>query len=175
MATTTLISLEEYLNTPFHPDVDYVDGELKERNTGSYEHSRLQILIGAWFVQNEKAWNVQGVIEQRTRTSQTNILIPDIALLPRGPQPRVIADPPLLAVEILSPDDRYSDLTVKIRKFLDWGVKSVWVIDPDNDADAPVGQVWTAPYACTTAGTLTVGGTPIHLDLAKVFADLKES
>ncbi len=86
MATTAL-SLEEYLQTSFSPDVEWVDGELRERNLGSYEHSRLQYLIGAWFSQNEKQWNVQGVTEQRTRTSQTNVLIPDVALLPQGPQP----------------------------------------------------------------------------------------
>jgi Uma2 family endonuclease len=171
MATTTLLSLEEYLNTSYHPDVEYIDGELKERNVGSYEHSRLQSLITMWFGQNEKGWNVQCVTEQRTRTSQTNILIPDVALLPRGAQPRVIADPPLLAVEILSPEDRYSDLTTKIRKYLDWGVKAVWIVDPDS----PIGQVWTAPYACAMEGMLTVAGTEIHLDLDALFLAFKES
>ena len=171
MATTSLVTLEQYLDTAFHPDVEYVDGELKERNVGSYEHARLQILIGGWFLQNEKTWNVQCVTEQRTRTSTTNILIPDIALLPRGPQPRVIAEPPILAVEILSPEDRYSDLTIKIRKYLDWGVSAVWVIDPES----PAGQVWTAPHMCKTSETLTVNGTEIHLKLADLFIAFKQS
>jgi Uma2 family endonuclease len=171
MATASALSLEEYLLTSFSPDVEYVDGELKERNVGSYEHARLQTLIGAWFVQNEKSWNVQGVTAQRTRTSRTNILIPDVALLPRGTQPRVIEQPPILAVEILSPEDRYSDLTFKIRKYLDWGVKAVWVIDPDT----PVGQVWTAPYVCHSSNVLKVEGTAIYLDLTALFESLKES
>jgi Uma2 family endonuclease len=171
MATTSALSLEKYLQTSFSPDVEYVDGELKERNVGSYEHSRLQFLIGAWFAQNEKAWNVQGVTEQRTRTAKTSILIPDVALLSRGSQPRVIDQPPILAVEILSPEDRYSDLTIKIRKYLDWGVQAVWVIDPDT----PVGQVWTAPYVCHSSDVLKVDGTPISLDLTTLFQSLKAS
>ena len=171
MATTSLLSLEEYLKSSFHPDVEYVDGELKERNVGSYEHSRLQSLITMWFGQNESAWNVQCVTEQRTRTSQTNILIPDVALLPRSAQPGVISEPPVLALEILSPEDRYSDLTIKIRKYLDWGVSAVWIVDPES----PVGQVWTAPYVCTMSDTLTVAGTEIHLKLADLFTALKQS
>jgi Uma2 family endonuclease len=151
--------------------MEYVDGELKERNVGSYEHSRLQALITHWFGNNESAWGVQVVTEQRTRTSDTNILIPDVALLPRGPQPRVIAEPPTLAVEILSPEDRYSEMTVKIRKFLQWGVRSVWIVDPDE----PVGQMWTAPLVCTAEKTLTVEGTQIYLELEELFKALKSS
>lgn len=80
----------------------------------------------------EKQWNVQGVTGQRTRSSKSNILIPDVALLPRCPQPRVIEQPPILAVEILSPEDRYAELTIKIRKYLDWGSAAVWVIDQET-------------------------------------------
>jgi Uma2 family endonuclease len=151
--------------------MEYVDGELKERNVGSYEHSRLQALITQWFGNNESAWGVQVVTEQRTRTSNTNILIPDVALLPRGPQPRVIAEPPVLAVEILSAEDRYSEMTVKIRKFLQWGVKSVWIVDPEQT----IGQMWTAPFVCGAGTTLTVAATPIHLELEWLFSALKSS
>ena len=43
MATTaTLISVQEYLHTSYHPDCDYVDGELEERNVGGYPHGKLQ-------------------------------------------------------------------------------------------------------------------------------------
>jgi len=42
MATGTLVSVEEYLNTSYSPDCDYVDGEVLERNLGEREHSELQ-------------------------------------------------------------------------------------------------------------------------------------
>ncbi len=144
---------------------------MKKRNVGDYEHARLQALISGWFGRNENQWNVQGVISQRTRTAQTTILIPDLALLPKGHQPRVIETAPILAVEILSPEDRYSDVSDKIRKYLDWGVKSVWIIDPETT----MGQVWTAPYTCHTSDTLTVQDTPITLHLPALFASLKNS
>lgn len=39
------VSIEEYLNTAYHPDCDYVDGRLEERNLGQRTHARLQTLI----------------------------------------------------------------------------------------------------------------------------------
>ncbi len=171
MATTSLLTMEAYLSSTFQPDMEYIDGELKERHVGSYEHSRLQALIAMWFGQNESTWNVQVVTEQRTRTSETNVLIPDLALLPKGPQPRVITAAPILAVEILSPEDRYSEMTIKIQKFLNWGVNAVWIIDPEN----AIGQMWTRPLLCTAGRILTVAGTDIRLDIDTLFASLKNS
>ena len=42
MRTAALVSLEEYLATSYHPDCDYVDGMLTERNVGQKDHSKLQ-------------------------------------------------------------------------------------------------------------------------------------
>ncbi len=35
---TLQISLEEYLRTSYHPDRDYVDGEVQVRNLGEFDH-----------------------------------------------------------------------------------------------------------------------------------------
>ncbi len=40
MEPTNEISVEEYLHTVYRPDVEYVDGEIQERNVGEIEHSR---------------------------------------------------------------------------------------------------------------------------------------
>ena len=42
MSAGTLISVEEYLNTSYDPDVEYVDGVLVERNVGHEQHSNVQ-------------------------------------------------------------------------------------------------------------------------------------
>jgi Uma2 family endonuclease len=39
---------------------------------------------------------------------------------------------PVLAVEILSPNDTVAQTNEKIREYLDSGVQLIWVIDPDN-------------------------------------------
>ena len=50
MANGTMVSLEEYLTTAYEPDCDFVDGDLEERNLGEWDHSRLQLKIGAYFL-----------------------------------------------------------------------------------------------------------------------------
>lgn len=55
------------------------------------------------------------------------------ARLPGGKSPVDYADfPPDLAVEILSPHDRVRDLNDKLAEYFDFGVKLVWVVDPDR-------------------------------------------
>jgi Uma2 family endonuclease len=169
MATPTHISLLEYMKTSYRPDREYIDGELLERNVGKWEHARLQFLLASWFRTQEKAWSVQGATEQRLRVSPSRVRIPDVMLVERGPQPEVIVDPPVLVVEILSPDDTYSDTQRRSADYLNMGVRAVWIIDPASRTGRQcVGDTWTA------AEILKVPGTPILVELSKLFADLDE-
>jgi hypothetical protein len=45
----TVMSLEEYMRTSFHPDCDFVDGEALERSVGERRHSYAQGQIVSWF------------------------------------------------------------------------------------------------------------------------------
>src|ERR1035441_2732541 len=125
MATILHIPLHEYLGLSFRPDCEYVDGEIRERNVGKYEHARVQALLARWFGNHEQEWGVQGVTEQRVQVSPTRVRIPDVALLPLGAQPDVISDPPLLVIEILSPDDSYSDTQERSQEYRAMGVETV--------------------------------------------------
>jgi Uma2 family endonuclease len=42
------------------------------------------------------------------------------------------AQPPKLAVEVLSPNDRWGKVTARINKFLEAGISLVWLVDPDG-------------------------------------------
>lgn len=64
MATTTHISLSEYLGTAYSPDREYVDGEVRERNVGKWEHARVQALLAGCFVNNEMARGSASSTEQ---------------------------------------------------------------------------------------------------------------
>ena len=71
MATSTRLSLLEYMKTSYQPDREYVDGELVERNVGKWEHARLQALLAAWLLSQEKTWLVKVATEQRVQGSAT--------------------------------------------------------------------------------------------------------
>jgi Uma2 family endonuclease len=40
--------------------------------------------------------------------------------------------PPLIAVEILSPDDRLTEVREKLEEYRAWGVPHVWLVDPHS-------------------------------------------
>ncbi len=76
-----------------------------------------------------------------------NEQLPDVAWFLSVPQTvdGNAVSPPVLAVEILSPDDRFSRVQQKIQVYLQAGVKVVWVVDADmlsvaiyRPAQAPV-------------------------------------
>jgi Uma2 family endonuclease len=167
MATPTQISITEYLNTSYRPDREYVDGEVRERNVGKWEHARIQLLLGAWFATHESQWGIMSSTEQRTRTSSTRVRVTDLIVVVAGPQPPVIVAPPMLVVEILSPDDTYSETEDRSRDYMNMGVETVWLIDPKTRTGRMcVSNVWTS------ASRLEVPRTPIYADLAELFSFL---
>ena len=164
MATSTRLSLSEYMKTSYTPDREYVDGELRERNVGKWEHARLQALLAIWFGSQEKGWSVKVATEQRVQVSLTRVRIPDVMLVPRGPQPEVAVDPPVLVVEILSPDDTYTETQSRSADYLKMGVPCVWIIDPTSRTGRQcIGDAWTA------ADTLAVPGTKIWVQPVQAF------
>ncbi len=41
------ISVQEYLSTAYHPDIDYVGGQIQERNAGLPHSGHLRLRCGA--------------------------------------------------------------------------------------------------------------------------------
>jgi len=129
------VSVSEYLHTSF-PDLDreYRDGELVERTLPDYLHSRTQTLLGAFFeALRKKSIPVYACSELRVRLREGLFLIPDIAVFwPSPPTLAVPEIPPLVAIEILSPDDRLAAVLEKMQEFKTWGVPHVWLVDPHS-------------------------------------------
>jgi Uma2 family endonuclease len=167
MSTILHIPLREYLGTSYRPDREYVDGEIRERNVGKYEHARVKALLAAWFNRHEKAWGAQVVTEQRVQVSPTRVRIPDVALLTLGSQPDVIIDPPLLVIEIMSPDDTYSDTQERAQDYRKMGVETVWIIDPKTRSGRMCsGAEWVE------SARLEVKRTPLYVNLPDIFSQL---
>jgi Uma2 family endonuclease len=171
MATSpVLLSIEEYLRTSYHPDADFVDGEIEERNLGEYEHARIQSILAALFFNNENAWQVEAVTEQRIRVDSSRVRVCDVAVLrAETPHEPVTATPPLLCIEIMSPEDRLSRAKLVLADYFAMGVPNIWLIDP----------LRRAAYTFSLSGLqeadpadLSVPGTPIRIDLTAAFAKL---
>jgi len=167
MVSATLIPIPipmaEYLKTSYRPDREYLDGELRERNVGNWEHARLQSLQSlqaGWLGRHETNWNVIGSNALRMQVSPVRVRAPDLVVLRPGPQPDVLTEPPLLVIEILSPDDTYSDTEERVRGYAKMGVETVWIIDPKTRTGRMCsGSDWVA------ARRLAVAGTEIFVEL----------
>lgn len=164
------LPVEEYLSTIYEPDCEYDDGELVERNLGEREHAFLQIILGTLFTNNSETWGVYGLTEQRVQLTPTRYRVPDVCVVRvDAPWEKIVAHPPLIAIEILSPEDTIRNVEKKSFQYLQFGVEHVWVIDPY----ARVAYRGTAAgLELVPGGELTVAGTPIVIRAAELFEKL---
>ena len=100
---------------------------------GTERHSWLQTALGAYFFRRRKLWGITAYTEQRIKLRNGKYVLPDLCVV-EGPRRTelVLAAPPILVIEILSPDDRPIRVNDTVRNWLDFGVPYVWVIDPET-------------------------------------------
>jgi Uma2 family endonuclease len=171
MSATTQVPMSEYLQTTYHPDQEYVDGELRERNVGKTDHARVQALLVMWFGLHEPEWKILTTTEHRMRVSASRVRIPDVTLVrPGALSEDVLSAPPLCAIEILSPEDSWSEMWEKAKDYRVMGIENIWLIDPRTRS----GQAWTREGWKDTL-EFDVPETPIRLNLVNLFGRLDES
>jgi Uma2 family endonuclease len=133
MSTATHISEEQYLRSSFEPDAEYVDGEIRERRPGTYDHGNWQQAILLWFLQHAKEWNIRAIAELRTRVKPGRYRIPDVAVLDRAnPREEIATVAPLAVFEVLSSDDKVQELYEKLEDYAAMGIPQIWVVDPKS-------------------------------------------
>jgi Uma2 family endonuclease len=100
----------------------------------------------------------------------TRFRVPDLTVIRAGtPRERILTHPPLLVIEILSPEDRLSRMTERTDEYLDFGIENIWIIDP---ARRLAYRVTRAGFELAPAGEITVPETPIRVVLSELFAEL---
>jgi Uma2 family endonuclease len=130
-AKLVAVPVEEYLHTVYRPDCDYVDGELVDRNVGEKTHGDTQRDLLLFLAQRRREIGIYVGIEIRMRVSATRYRVPDLCVfVGEAPDEQVFTHPPFLCIEILSPEDRVSRMEEKVRDYLSFGVRYIWVIDP---------------------------------------------
>ena len=131
MATLTAVPVEEYLRTMYHPDMEYVDGQLLERHVGQHHHSRLQALTTGILLGREDECGFRTFTEQRVRISdEPRYRIPDICVKALPYKTAPVLERPDLAIEIVSPDDELGEMLDRIADYVVAGIPYVWVADP---------------------------------------------
>lgn len=128
MNTGTLIPVEEYLDTSYDPDMEYVDGILVERNMGDWLHSLIQRnLIVAL---TRKYPYLYAVPELRSQVKETRYRLPDVSVVLSPPSTDYLLDAAHIAIEILFKGDDASETLEKLEEYSAKGVPNIWLVDP---------------------------------------------
>lgn len=123
-----VVSVEEYLNTAYDPDVEFVDGLLVERNVGDWLHSLIQSNV--LFALRRKYPHLKVVAELRSSVTGTRYRLPDVSVLLAPPKTRYMSEAAFLVVEVLSEGDVMSVVIEKLKEYAVKGVPNIWLIDP---------------------------------------------
>ena len=182
VSKTQLVTAEELLDMP---DDGYryelVRGELRKMAPAGSEHSISGIQIGASLFNHVKANNLGRVFGADagfllTRNPDT-VRAPDAAFVRRerieavGIVSGYWPGPPDLAVEIISPNDRYTEVYEKVDEWLAAGAGMVVVVNPRNRT-ATIRAAGTNPVILNEGDTLE-GGEVVpgwQMPLADIFA-----
>ena len=131
MGLQTLIPVSEYLSTSYRPDREFLDGVVVERNVGERDHSRVQTDLSTYLNVRAETWQIHVYVEQRVQVKATRFRVPDICVVAgTEPEGQILTSPPLACIEILSKDDRWSDVQERIDDYVSFGVTHVWIVDP---------------------------------------------
>ena len=172
MPTSSMVPLAEYLQTSYRPDRDWIDGEVKERNMGEGQHALIQAILIEVFRHNRVIWGIRVLPEQRVQVSETRFRIPDVCVARASdPFERIVRVPPLLCVEILSWDDRMTEIQERVDDYFAMGVQAVWVVDPRRRRAFAAGS---GGFLYPERDALIVEPTPVNVPVAEIFAELDE-
>jgi Uma2 family endonuclease len=170
MATQAIIPVSEYLRTSYRPDCDYVDGVVQERNLGEQDHSDLQTRIAKLLGADPDEAYIWVNTELRVQVKPDRFRIPDVCVRRAdAPSEQIVQTPPLLCIEVLSPEDTVSRTRERVRDFLDMGVRQVWVVDASTRSVMVFEKATMVEH---TAGILRVPDTGVEISLADVFTIL---
>lgn len=137
-----LITVEQFERMTFDVPTELVRGELSEQPMPFSQHGSVVLAIGAALLSWARAGGYGAVFCNDswvvTERNPDTVRGPDCAYirrekLPSGKLPRgTLRIPVDLAVEVLSPSDRWSEVMDKILEYLRNGTEEAWVVDPDE-------------------------------------------
>ncbi len=135
------MTAEQLLQTPGLGRCELRQGELLMMSPAGEEHgaivARITIRLGAFVLERQLGRLFGAETGFLIALNPDTVRAPDVAfvraerLSPR-PGKGYFPGPPDLAVEVLSPNDRASEVLVKVNEWLDAGCRMVWLVDPET-------------------------------------------
>ncbi len=162
-----MTSIDDYLETDYSPDREFVDGTVVERNLGERPHSRAWSNVILSLCSRTPRLFIWP--SQRVRTIPNRCRVPDVCVTTQDPLTDVFEAPPLICIEILSRRDEMSDVLEKLEEYSSAGVRNIWVVDPRRKK----AFLYDGGLREVTSGVLVTADEPVvELPLADVFLEV---
>lgn len=139
--TETLVTGDELLAMGDIGPCELIEGRIVPMSPTGGKHAIYEINFAQHiktFVKQHGLGQVMGgEVGVYTRRNPDTVRAADVAFMSnertaRWKQQGFLDIAPDLVVEIMSPDDRWSEVTTKLREYFGIGVRLVWVADPDT-------------------------------------------
>lgn len=178
-ATDHLLTGEEFFELGDIGPCELLDGRIVPMTPTGAEHSQVESvlvrLVGNFVDQNARGWVLAGEVGIYTQRNPDRVRGADLAFVSRQQTatiPKGFLDfGPDLVVEVVSPNDRWTDIREKIDEYFGIGVRQVWIVEP------PSRQVLV--YASATTATRygmgeklqgTEGLAGLEIEVERIFA-----
>ncbi|MFZ1086993.1 MAG: Uma2 family endonuclease [Terracidiphilus sp.] len=134
-AAPVFVPVEEYLQSSWSPDAEYIDGQIVERNRGDDAHSSWQGAILFWFNRQAVRAGIRVRPSLLMQADSNTFLIPDVTLLDRNlPAEPIATHPPVAVIEVLSPADQVGRVMKKGERYEKMGIRTILIVDPEGPA-----------------------------------------
>lgn len=132
---------EDFYAVPDDIRIELIDGTIYELAAPTLNHQRVQLALASEFSAciDEHGMSCEVIVapfDVRLDRDNRTMAEPDLMIVCSAEiagDARYLDGPPDLAVEILSPSTRAKDCTVKLRKYMNAGVREYWIVDLENE------------------------------------------
>jgi Uma2 family endonuclease len=119
---------------------ELINGVIVTMTPASFAHARITLTIGSMIRDYVRGNGLEGEVlagDPGFIWDEHNVRAPDVAYLPadqvrKAPATGFMPFSPAMAVEVVSPSDRWTEVRIKVRGWLAHGTRLVWIIDPHD-------------------------------------------
>src|SRR5579859_3817348 len=144
MPATALLTSEQYLALPDEFDKsgnrvkdELIGGEIVRMPPPSLLHDLIKNKINEVlliYLFDNKQLELQCFVEMGAELSKHDTFVPDVSIVSRrrlSAKDRILRGGPELAIEVVSPTDKATQLKTKVDTYLAGGSRTVWVVYPE--------------------------------------------
>ena len=151
------------------PYYEYWFGEAIQKSVPTSLHGSVQIRMGMLLM--VRGWRAAS--EVKLKLSPYANPVPDLIADPNPIESPYPTKPFALCVEILSPGDDLRAVFQKSAHYLDWGIRTVWIVDPDKRKAYCMTRSEPQPAELFLSDSLTADSA-ISLPMRELFAQIDQ-